>query len=332
MKVLKTILLIIVALIVLFLIVAAFMPSKYYVERSIDVNKPVELVFEHVVDLNHFEQWSPWYKSEPSAYLGVEGQGVGQVSRWDGDTVGKGSLTVTKILENELVEQMLIFEAPMAGEADVKFTFTENEDASVKVSWITEGKLGYPIARFFKSMIETDLVKSFDEGLLALKERVEAIEGTYYKVTITEFPAGKYYTVAEKAQVNEIKNKMEIAMGELYNFLNANSIQPQGYPMAMTVEYNEEAKYWDFIAAIPVTDNSLTPTGRIKTYEMPATKALMVKYVGSYDMMEPAYRAIENYAKKHNLEFSGMPIEQYVNSPMDTPTSELVTNIFFPIK
>lgn len=55
MKILKIALLIIVAIIVLFLIVAAFMPSKYIVERSIDINKPIDLVFEHVVDLNHFE-------------------------------------------------------------------------------------------------------------------------------------------------------------------------------------------------------------------------------------------------------------------------------------
>lgn len=331
MKILKIVLLIIVAIIVLFLIVAAFMPSKYIVERSIDINKPIELVFEHVVDLNHFEEWSPWNKTEPSAYLGVEGEGIGQVSRWDGDTVGKGSLTVTKILDNELVEQKLIFEAPMAGEANIAFTFKENEDGSIKVTWSTEGKLGYPVARFFKSMIESELVKSFDEGLLALKDRVESIEGTFYKVTRTEFPGGKYYSVSEKAMINEISQKMGMAMGEIFNFLNSNKMQPAGYPIALIVEYNE-GKFWDFIAAVPVADNSLVPTGKVKAYEIPASKSLMVKYVGSYDTMEPAYQAIIQYAKKHYIALSDMPIEQYINSPMDTPESELVTIIYYPTK
>jgi len=332
MKVLKIVLLIIVALIALFLIVAAFMPSKYTVERSIDINKPIDLVFEHVVDLNHFEEWSPWNKLEPTAYLGVEGQGVGQVSKWDGDTVGKGTLTVTNIIENELIEQLLIFEAPMAGEANIKFEFSANDDGTVKVIWKTEGKLGYPVARFFKSMIESELVKSFDDGLKSLKERVEAIEGNFYKVTLTNFPSGKYYTIAEKANLHEISDKMGAAIGELYNFLLTNGIQSQGYPIAMTVEYSQELKFWDFIAAVPVNDTNIPPSGRIKTLEIPQSRALMVKYVGSYDEMEQAYIAIEKFAQKNNIEFAGMPIEQYVNSPMDTPVSELVTNIYFPIK
>lgn len=253
------------------------------------------------------------------------------MSRWDGDTVGKGSLTVTKILDNELVEQRLIFEAPMAGEANIAFTFKKNEDGSIKVTWSTEGKLGYPVARFFKSMIESELVKSFDEGLLALKERVESIEGIYYKVSKTEFPGGKYYSLADKALINEISQKMGMAMGEIFNFLNSNNVEPAGYPIALTEEHSE-GKFWDFIAAVPVADNSIVPTGKVKAYEIPASKALMVKYIGSYNTMEPAYQAIIQYAKKHNIALTDMPIEQYINSPMDTPESDLVTIIYYPIK
>ncbi len=331
MKVLKVVLLIIVAIVILFLVVAAFMPSSYHVERSIDINQPVELVFEQVVDLNNFEQWSPWNELEPSAYSPVEGMGVGSVSRWDGDTVGKGALTVTGITEYESLTQSLKFEEPYEGEAEITFTFVKNDDGTIKVTWSTVGQLGYPIQKFFKPMIESELAQSFDEGLAKLKIRCEAIKD-FIKIEVTNFPGGKYYAISDKGHVSEIEGKMNNIFPELYEFIGRSGLQMSGLPLAINNEWSTELMIWDFTVCIPVNDNSVTPTGRIKALELAPTRVAKAVHVGPYDSTEKTYMAIEAYIKKRGLEIAGKSMEEYVNSPQDTPPNELITNIYYPIK
>ncbi len=73
MKVLKILLIAIGALAALFLLVAAFLPSSYTVERAIEINKPPEVVFEQVADLNNYLKWNPWSKMEPTAKNAITG-------------------------------------------------------------------------------------------------------------------------------------------------------------------------------------------------------------------------------------------------------------------
>lgn len=322
---------IIVAIVILFLVVAAFMPSSYHVERSIDINQPVELVFEQVSDLYNFEQWSPWNEMEPSAYSPVEGMGVGQVSKWDGDTVGKGSLTVTGITEYESVTQSLKFEKPYEGAADITFTFVKNADGTIKVTWSTVGELGYPIERFFKPMIESELSKSFDEGLAKLKARSEAIKD-FVKIEVTDFLGGKYYTISDNGHISEIEGKMNKIFPELYEFIGRSGLKMSGLPVTINNAWSMELMTWDFTVCIPVNDNSVAPTGRIKAMELPAMKVAKAVHVGPYDSSEKTYMAIEAFLKKRTLESAGKSMEEYVNSPQDTPPNELITNIYYPIK
>jgi hypothetical protein len=60
MKALKIILITVLILVGAFIILNAFLPAKYEVERSVNINAPKEIVFEQVVDFKNWEQWSPW--------------------------------------------------------------------------------------------------------------------------------------------------------------------------------------------------------------------------------------------------------------------------------
>ena len=65
MKALKIVLMAVGVLAALFFIIAAFLPSRYTVERSIEINKAPEVVFEQVADFNNYLKWNPWSKMEP---------------------------------------------------------------------------------------------------------------------------------------------------------------------------------------------------------------------------------------------------------------------------
>jgi len=175
MKYLKFIGILVGTMIVLFLVIALFMPTKYYIERTIDINAPIDLVYNQVADLNNYHEWNPWAKQDSKAIHSVEGSGIGQVYKWKGDTIGEGSLTNVKYIENKQIDQDLVFISPWESKAynGVKFEPIPN---GTKVIWIMEGDLDYPIGRYMKTMIESQVTKDFDNGLRFLKERCEKIK------------------------------------------------------------------------------------------------------------------------------------------------------------
>lgn len=62
-----------VALAALFFIVGMFLPTSYSVTRSIVVNSPDSVVYNHVANFNNFMKWNPWYKMEPTAKVEISG-------------------------------------------------------------------------------------------------------------------------------------------------------------------------------------------------------------------------------------------------------------------
>jgi effector-binding domain-containing protein len=330
MKIVKWILLVIVSVIVLGLIAALFMPPKFRVERTIEINKPVELVFDQCLDLNKSNLWGPWYKYEPSAYKSVTGNGVGQISTWEGDTVGTGTLKVTAFEQNKSISQLLNFEKPMQSGANVSYKFVTTT-TGVKVSWIIESDLGYPIGRFMKGSIEKSMETDFDKGLANLKKTCESIADEP-KIVEKMFPGFKLYVINDKGFASEVSAKFGSAYGEIQQFIQKNKLEFAGAPIAINNEYNMKTTFYDFDAGIPVKDNSVKPTGRIKQLIFNPSKVVMGVHIGPYQEVIKTYTEIEKYIKVKGLQVNGKSFEEYVNDPGNTPVEKLRTNIYYLVK
>ncbi len=143
MKFLKGILYSLTIIIILFPVVALFLPSTSYVERSITINIPSDTVFTLVVDYNYYQDWNPWSKMEPTATVKINGP-VGQVGQkwaWEGEIIGSGSLTTEKIISGEYIENKLEFTAPQVMKSKDIWKYESVEKGS-KVTWINEAELG----------------------------------------------------------------------------------------------------------------------------------------------------------------------------------------------
>src|SRR5258705_6548313 len=83
-----------IGLVLAVLLISAFMPSRYQVEKTAIINKPVSEVMDKVGDLNHYANWNPWQQVDPSATKTVTGtpKTSGHKYAWHGKKVGMGSL------------------------------------------------------------------------------------------------------------------------------------------------------------------------------------------------------------------------------------------------
>ena len=83
-------------LIVGLLILAAFMPKKYHIEKTVVIAKPVADVKDRIINLENYARWNPWQQMDPAAQKRITGRAgaPGHKYEWNGKKVGNGSLTL----------------------------------------------------------------------------------------------------------------------------------------------------------------------------------------------------------------------------------------------
>jgi hypothetical protein len=83
MKFLKWLGIIVGILIVAFLLITAFLPSDYHIERSVTVKSSPEMAYKYISDFNKWNEWSVWQEMDPGAEYTITGDGgVGSKMAW----------------------------------------------------------------------------------------------------------------------------------------------------------------------------------------------------------------------------------------------------------
>lgn len=177
-KTLKILAALTIALVGLFLVVAAFLPGSYTVERSIEIARPPALVYSQVTDYNAWLEWSPWPKMDPAAEHSVTGTPatVGMHWSWVGDELGVGAMTIEALEPNRSLHSKLEFKEPMQSVADDYVELEPTSDGGTRVTWRNTGELPYPVARYFGLTLDGMLGPQYEDGLASLKELCERME------------------------------------------------------------------------------------------------------------------------------------------------------------
>jgi uncharacterized protein YndB with AHSA1/START domain len=178
MKILKTILIVIVAIVALFLVVAAFAKSDYKVVREVTINAPKAEVFDYVKYLKNQDYYSVWATMDPAmekTYSGTDGT-VGFVSAWDSDNkdVGKGEQEIIAIDPGNQIDYELRFIEPFE-QTDFAYISTEaiGNNATL-VKWGFFGKMKYPMNMMLLFMdMDEMLGPDLEKGLQTLKGNLE---------------------------------------------------------------------------------------------------------------------------------------------------------------
>lgn len=167
------------ALAVVVALLAAFVatrPGEYKVERSLVVNAPASDVFPRVAVFRKWTTWSPWAHLDPAMkveYSGPKG-GVGSTYSWKGnDKVGEGRMTLTRAIQDQLVEIELQFIKPWEQTSKTTFTF-QPEGPGTRVTWSMTGERDF-VGKLFGLFMDMDKMvgPDFEKGLLALKEKAD---------------------------------------------------------------------------------------------------------------------------------------------------------------
>ncbi|HSD13455.1 MAG TPA: SRPBCC family protein [Flavobacterium sp.] len=178
MRILKKLLLFVLAIAVILMVAGLFVKKDYAMEREIIINKSEAEVFKYIRMVKNQDNFSVWNKKDPNAkkeYKGTDGE-VGFVYSWDSDNneVGKGEQEIMKITENERIDLKLRFKEPFEAEDDAYFTTDDLTPNQTKVKWGFKGHLDYPMNLFLLTVdMEKELGGDLETGLKDLKKILE---------------------------------------------------------------------------------------------------------------------------------------------------------------
>ena len=153
------------------------MADTYVVVRKQKMAAAPSEVFAHVVNLNEWENWSPWAAMDPemkTTYTGEPGT-VGSKYHWLGNRkVGEGEMTVAEVESPTRVAIDLKFIKPFKSES-VSELLVAGEGDSTEVTWRMTGQHTRmtKIMGIFRSM-DKMVGPDFEKGLTSLKELAEA--------------------------------------------------------------------------------------------------------------------------------------------------------------
>ncbi|NER11963.1 polyketide cyclase [Leptobacterium flavescens] len=172
-----TVLYILGAIVLLIVVLALLAPSKYDVNRSIEINKPVGEVFDYLKFVKNQDEWSPWKKKDPNmkqTHSGTDGK-AGFTVKWEGNKdVGVGEQEIKKITKNKSIETELRFYKPFKSQSDAYLNVEKLADDKTKVIWGFTGTNKFPMSIFMLFMnMDKAVGKDFEQGLADLKSILE---------------------------------------------------------------------------------------------------------------------------------------------------------------
>ena len=174
-----TLLALLAAALVAFLVYVARQPAAFRIARSVTIRAAPDQIFPFIDDLRRFNSWNPYLKADPEAKLDYSGaaRGSGAAYTWNGKKSGSGRLEITETKPAALMRADLQFTKPFAANNIAEFTLTPNGDTTT-VTWAMSGQRPFS-HKLMGTLFSMDKMVGgeFAKGLSTLKDIIEAEHG-----------------------------------------------------------------------------------------------------------------------------------------------------------
>jgi hypothetical protein len=159
MMILKTVVLGIAAILGIFLIGAAFLPSSTLVSRSAVLPADPKTVYDLVADFHTWNSWSHWAKADPSQKVSISGPDlkIGSEMSWVGNKTGTGKMTITKLEEGTSLNSLSF----------------DSTNGGTRFTWAFSSENTYPLGRWMGLMMQGMLGTAFENSQQNLKIMLE---------------------------------------------------------------------------------------------------------------------------------------------------------------
>jgi effector-binding domain-containing protein len=332
MKALKIIAILLLLIVAAVLIAGLIAPKAYKVERTVSIDAPKSLVFRHIQYWKNWQAWSPWAGMDSTMKISVEGADgtEGSAYRWTGKKTGEGIMTNAGVKPVETLYYRMRFIKPWKSEAD-GYVGVSGADGETDVTWGFTGRTPYPwnAINLFMDM-EKMLGGDFEKGLCLLKNvcEKEMARVRQYKIKAIPFPARTFAAIRKTLTMDQMPAFFAESIPALMQALGRGGIPPAGAPCGIYFTFDETTGISDMAAGVPA--NLTKAMGDFGIIRLPAAKAYVIEYVGTFEGSILAYDAFDLYFTQNKLKPKMPVVEEYLTDPArEKDPAKQVTKIHF---
>jgi len=320
-------------------IYVAVQPNSFDVSRERIINAPASVIYNNVIDLKNWEDWSPWLEKNPESKITYSEPttGVDASFLWQ-DEEGTGNIKTRSTTPITTIEQDMQFEDYKPSE--MNWSFTPTPDGQTKVTWQIKADhipFMFKIYSVFSGGFENIFGPDFERGLEKLDSVVVA-DMKKYSITITgvtQHSGGFYIYNTASCKINEIDDKIKESLPKVINFAKDNAVTMAGPPFINYLKWDTENNATIFTCCVPTNSQVITTDGTILTGQIESFRAVKVILKGNYSNLKEAWEKAKAYIDKNGLEASdnGPNLETYVTDSKNYPNpADWVTEIYIAIK
>ena len=309
--------------------------GEYKISVSKTINTDKDTLFNKVIDLRSWSDWSPWLMHEPDCSMeySENPNEVGGSSHWDGKFIGAGSLTHKVIEDGKHIEHQLQILKPFKSQSKTTFDFEATEKGT-QVTWSLEGKMPFlfrPMVRRIKEMISQD----YEIGLAQLSGLL-CPEDEYPEFSFLgaqEHESTSYIAAPWQGPLEEMPEAMQKGFAELFEYIESSEVAAIGQPFTLYHRVKKRGTYFVIEMAVPV--EASTESDKFQVKNINSGKFHQTQLKGSYNFLKLAWYSAISHLKmtKVKMDWSRPCVELYENDPNKIENSnELVTSIYIPTK
>ena len=307
---------------------------KYHVDRSITIDASPEKVHNTVADFGTWTKWSPWLCAEPDAYVTITDNpsSVGSVYAWKGEITGQGEIEHQRLEPGRLIDQEIRFLTPFKSVSQVSFQ-TEPAPEETKITWNMDGKLPW-FMFWMKSSMQTFIGMDYERGLKMLKEYIETgrVNAQTDVKGVESVGPLKVIGIRATCTAREIGSSMDQTFSTVCTEFDRNGLPKDGDMISVYHCFDMKNQIFDYTGGYVVPESAAVPNG-LSSWTLPSCKAMRVTHSGSYDHLGNSWSAAQMHARYKKLKQSKVgTFEIYHNTPEDTETVDLRTDIYLPLK
>ncbi len=305
---------------------------KFSVRKSIHIAAPIDKVYATVRDFRQWRAWSPWLICEPSCEVTYADDGKSYT--WTGAIVGAGEMTISGESPPRSIDYDLHFLKPWKSHASVRFIFAE-ANGGTEATWTMDSSLPFFLF-WMKTMMVGFIGMDYARGLGMLKDYIEtgSVPSKLEFPGVRSVPACTYIGVRSQSSLDDVGPSMRADLAKLESHCQAHAISPSGKPFAIYHQWDMAKQVTDYTIGFPMAAAVQGVPEGFVCQSAPPCEAYVVRHTGSYRHLGNPWAAGIMHAR--SKQFAGSkkipPFEVYESSPDDTPESDLVTVVHFPLK
>lgn len=341
--------------VVIFVVIGLFLPSKRFYSHSIETNRPMSTVTDLFNSFSRFRDWNPLLRYDPRAKTEISGpaEGVGAKFSYQSrdKIIGTGSWEIVESIPGERIRYKLT--GPASGDnktMTVKFERTGQGNKNVRITQEYRVDYGWDLLGRYAGLYVTrnvgdDVKRGLNRfsGLLATIPRFDYTQHPG-EFAIVDVPAQDALIVSTASPRNneEIMTVMQNQVSWFTKVMEANGLVANGPLRIVTTEFTTDSYAFDVVQPVRrAADPEGTVAGEkldiklegpVNYTQIPARRAATTTYTGPAPGLARVRDLLRAWAITRGADADDRPYEEYISGVSGMLDEEAQFKVYWPVK